>query len=160
MLWERFEGESEEAHAAFVIYRDLASGDRSLTKAAQECGKGVSLLSRWSSKWHWQKRVAAWDEEALRVKSEALLAAQVEVAEDDHSKATVLKNKIFQALDGKDLSETSVEVLVKAFAILVDIDRTSVGLSNSKGQGGASQGRGGVAPQYVKLYEGIDFSKV
>jgi hypothetical protein len=65
--WERAKGESAKAYAAFCVYRDLGS-ERSLRKMANEgeCGANVGQLERWSSRWKWVNRAAAYDDELDR----------------------------------------------------------------------------------------------
>ena len=58
--WLRQPNESAQAYAAFCVYRDLGA-DRSFVAASQRCGKSVSILSRWSSRWNWVSRVQAYD---------------------------------------------------------------------------------------------------
>lgn len=59
--------ESSEAFQAFACYRDMGTG-RSHVAVAQELGKSDQLISRWSRKFHWVKRVHAWDAELDRRK--------------------------------------------------------------------------------------------
>lgn len=54
--WERQEGESDKAFAAFRIYLEMGS-KRSIAAVSQECTKSVSLIKRWSKRWSWQVRV-------------------------------------------------------------------------------------------------------
>ncbi len=59
--WERRPGESRQAFAAFTAYRAMDRGQRSIRDLAAQLGKQRTLLARWSSRWGWQARVAAWD---------------------------------------------------------------------------------------------------
>lgn len=69
-LYSRQPKETTPAWEAFVAYRD-ARTDRSLRKTAEQIGKSDALLFRWSSRWRWQDRVAAFDdhEDAVRRKA-------------------------------------------------------------------------------------------
>lgn len=75
--WERQEkdGETEINYEAFCIYRDMKANSpdkrRTLERVCSECGKSMSLITRWSSKFDWKKRVAAWDDEQDRIAREA-----------------------------------------------------------------------------------------
>lgn len=69
--WERQPEESGKAYRAFVTYRDLGL-DRTLERAAADCGKHVSLLRRWSARYGWRLRVLAWDDEQAREMDAAL----------------------------------------------------------------------------------------
>lgn len=67
--WERQPEESTKAFEAFCIYRDLGT-DRSLSKVAEKLEKSETLMGRWSSKYEWVKRAAAWDDEKERIERE------------------------------------------------------------------------------------------
>ena len=64
--WERIRdtsarnGETTSAFSAFALYRDMGA-TRSTAKVARESGKHKSLMDRWSSRWGWVARVAAYD---------------------------------------------------------------------------------------------------
>lgn len=76
-LWDRQEGESSKAFAAFVAYLDLGP-DRSIVKAidshlGQDRGKTgaksrISWWERWSSQFRWVARAEAFDEHELQEK--------------------------------------------------------------------------------------------
>ena len=53
--------ESAKAFTAFSVYLNLGA-ERSLAKAAQKCAKSVPLLKRWSRRFGWAGRVAAYEE--------------------------------------------------------------------------------------------------
>jgi hypothetical protein len=85
--WSQQRGESAESFAVFVIYRDLGP-DRSLAEAQRLKGKPQDALKtatgkrnvsgcmkRWSRRWAWADRAAAWD-----VMLEAERTAAVRVA--------------------------------------------------------------------------------
>jgi hypothetical protein len=60
--WRRIKNkESSKAYEAFCVYRDLGV-TRSLNQVVHKCGKSRSLLDRWSSKYRWVERAAAYDE--------------------------------------------------------------------------------------------------
>lgn len=63
LSWDqRLEGETEKAHAAFVIYRGLPQGQRSIDAVRKAQGRPCKrILETWSSRWHWVERVAAYD---------------------------------------------------------------------------------------------------
>lgn len=69
-LWERQPGETPKAFAAFVVYRDLDPSVRSVPKAGEKLGKSVGTLERWVYKYKWRERVAAWDAEVERIRTQ------------------------------------------------------------------------------------------
>lgn len=68
--WERQEGEGPKPFEAFCVYRDMGI-ERSLAKVGTQLGKSTALMERWSAKYDWVKRAAAWDDEQERLEREA-----------------------------------------------------------------------------------------
>jgi len=65
--FERLEGETSRAFAAFGIYYSMAPRERSLKAAAEifyqrNGSPNLSQLKKWSSRWAWVLRSAAWDD--------------------------------------------------------------------------------------------------
>lgn len=88
-LWEQQPRESAEAYAALRHYarlpyvnrkEDGSPGPRSLQDSANELGKAVQLLKRWSAAWRWVERCEAYDIEQRRVELEAYRAAERDLA--------------------------------------------------------------------------------
>ena len=63
--YEKRENEGDKAFEAFAIYRDMGA-ERSQVKVAQQLGKNVALITRWSTTYVWRKRVHAYDREMDR----------------------------------------------------------------------------------------------
>jgi hypothetical protein len=157
-LWDRQDGESEKAHAAFLHYRDLPKGERTINKVAAELGKSTALLYKWYARWTWAARVAAWDESLLTEVDAELLEAQKEHRKHVHESAVSLRNKVIQELEGRDLTGLSYTELLTAFDALVKHDRAALGMD---GRGGGPGGQGGTgAPSAIKLYVGVDIDRV
>jgi len=66
--WERRSGESGKAYEAFRRFRDAGPG-RLLAGARP-------IERRWSARWRWAERAAAWDDECWRRDDEQLLTAR------------------------------------------------------------------------------------
>ena len=64
--WEQQPGESPKAFEAFNKYL-LMGTERSLQKVAYELKKSTTMMAKWSSRWKWVERVAAWDIEQERI---------------------------------------------------------------------------------------------
>ena len=62
MAWEKKPAETAVAFQAFAVYRDMGLGIRSNAKVAEELGKSVTLINRWSSRWEWVDRVDEYDQ--------------------------------------------------------------------------------------------------
>lgn len=65
--YERRDDESDQAFAAFVMYRDLGL-ERSQRKVAAALNKSETLMGRWAAAHKWRKRTLAYDMEVDRRK--------------------------------------------------------------------------------------------
>lgn len=93
--WDRRDDEGAKAYAAFELYRDLM-GPRTIAAVAAKCQKSVSLLNRWSQRYEWPARAAAFDAQVS-----ARVAAQ---SIEDHA---AIRLRI--AKDARDWQEFSIE---------------------------------------------------
>ncbi len=59
--WIKLPAESDEAHRAYQIYRDLGE-ERSCARVGQELGKSRTLMTRWCSKHEWVERAQLFDD--------------------------------------------------------------------------------------------------
>ena len=57
-IWQRQKGESAQAFAAFVVYREMAP-PRSIRRVAGALRRGVRVLEQWSSQYGWSP-VVSW----------------------------------------------------------------------------------------------------
>jgi len=58
--WHRQPKETDKAHEAFVVYRDMG-GSRTLSKVARSLGKSKAQMLKFSGKWKWVDRCHAYD---------------------------------------------------------------------------------------------------
>ena len=89
--------ESPKAHAAFRKYCELED-QRSVVRVSKLLGKSRTLLERWSRRWNWTERSAAYDrivEEGLRV---AQIKSRKQMAERQSRGAVLGQNIALQAL--------------------------------------------------------------
>lgn len=75
----RLPGESAKAYQAFEHYADMGN-NRTLAAVAEECKKSVSLINRWSARWHWKERIAALQVAGHRQQLDATAQAKLETA--------------------------------------------------------------------------------
>lgn len=76
MIWERQPTDTAKSWAAFVVYRDLPAGTRSLEEVRQKLGNSSGYtrqLEKWSAAHNWVARVAAYD---AHLDAERLAAAK------------------------------------------------------------------------------------
>ena len=59
-VYARRTGESQKAFSAYVEYRDMGT-ERSIEGVSQKLAKSIPLLKRWSARWDWVARAAAYD---------------------------------------------------------------------------------------------------
>ena len=75
--------ESAKAFAAFKIYLQLGP-ERSLPAVAERCKKHVSIMGRWSSRWHWAERIQAHTAHLAAIEREAIEGLAREKGVDWH----------------------------------------------------------------------------
>jgi len=78
--WERLEGETPKAWAAFRHYAGTPEAERSLVRCCRTYyshgrASNVKRWARWSSRFRWVERAAAWDAEKARAARKAELRA-------------------------------------------------------------------------------------
>lgn len=99
-IWHRIEavdgqrGESAEAYQAAKLYFELAA-NRSHEAVSQKLGKSRTLLSRWSSKWKWPDRAAAYDAYVEEQREQALQRARAEDAQRWIERDRSLRERFF-----------------------------------------------------------------
>lgn len=107
--WERQPGESRQAYANFVIYRDIGPS-RSLAKAASETGKNRTTLSDQSAKYRWQDRVDAYDFEMEKRHHEGRMTAIDRMYEEADTVGSALMAAAVTKLRGRRASSNSPEI--------------------------------------------------
>src|SRR4051794_12380649 len=94
--WDRKAGESEEAYAAFLSYRDMGVS-RSLDRVGKALGKSGGLCERWSSRHGWAERCRGWDNH-LQAQRDAVAAAEARKWEERRQAALEVNWQVAQAL--------------------------------------------------------------
>lgn len=88
--WERQSNESSEAWEAWVIYRDMPVGTRSLASVGRTLGKSTVLMERWSSTHNWIMRIREYDRYLDRRKMRELEAEYAEMGRRQGQQAAYL----------------------------------------------------------------------
>lgn len=157
MQWEQQPRESEQAYAAFLIFRDLKKGERSNPKVAQECAKSLSLIKRWSGDWFWRPRVAAWDEHAQGEADAARIEAIRQMNARHAANGIAMENKAMERLLALDVADLTPEQLIRLMESGIAMERAAMG---ADGVGfNLSLQNGGTGASICKLFVGIDLEK-
>lgn len=115
--WDRMEGESDKAFAAFNVYKNLTPSERSKSRVSYEIydkKRGMSWASdkkphgrvnKWSVDFNWVERAGAWDVEQARVAN-----AQLALERHDEIRA-FLEKQLEIAKDAQDITGDALVVL-------------------------------------------------
>jgi hypothetical protein len=93
--FERQDGESTKAYAAFAVYRDLGP-DRSLQKAAElyyGSVKNLAQVGRWSRRFSWVERARSFDDWREMLRREAIEKHERGKADDFARREVALKER-------------------------------------------------------------------
>ncbi|MFE7276916.1 hypothetical protein [Streptomyces sp. NPDC057623] len=124
--WERQEHESPAAFEAFAAYRGLGPA-RSVTKVARELGKSRTLVGRWSRRFAWVVRAAAFDRERDRLFIAEQAHARKEIARRHAKLAQAVQSKAVARLQTLDPRELSPSELLRYIQVAAEIERRAVG---------------------------------
>lgn len=151
--WERQKGESAQAYEAFDHY--LKQGDsRSLRKVAQELGKSATLISRWSSQWHWQERLRQYTNEVRRTEFAEEQRQLKRMRERQMKIAEIMQQKGFQALQKLDPESIFTKDVIRLITegIRLETDIRSESMEQSASALGINGGTESVADAIVAAY--------
>ena len=125
--WERQSGESAEAFGAFVMYRDMgADGQkRSLAKLGQNLGKTKAQMEHWSSKWNWQERVIAWDDEVDRQTRKEIVKGITAMRKEYIEIANAMKLKALNAMSKMNVDEMTPKDIKEFLKTAMEMERIS-----------------------------------
>jgi len=127
--WERQEGESSKAYAAFCIYRDYGV-DRSIAKVVQmygENGASKAQLFRWSSKYSWVQRCNDFDTYSEQQRRKEITAYRQKMSERHAQNARAIQEKALHALKNVDPSTLSNSELLKYLESGMRIEKEAIG---------------------------------
>lgn len=101
-VWNRQEGEPEEAYARFVEYRDNPLYERTFAEMARHLGLTSHAITMQAKRYNWKQRVLAFDQDRnqkqLVVHSAGLEAAQRSYYEWEQTVAKGLKTLVENSL--------------------------------------------------------------
>ena len=151
--WERQPGEGIKPYEAFNCYL-LMGDERSFHKVSYELKKSVSLLGRWSSKYNWQERVAAYDEEQLRL---ARIEQQKEIAKMRKRHAKLANQMLTAATKGlinlmKELDKRDTPLSASDISRLTEVASKLERISRGDSGEVVEERDGGNAPSPVSIY--------
>lgn len=107
MEWERREGESSQAYAAFQEYLRT----RSCSKVAQNLSKSRQLITGWSSKYEWVKRSTAYDNSLMQEARQKIQSRWASFLERQYSFNEKILNKIDKAMSVKEFDKSGLKTL-------------------------------------------------
>jgi hypothetical protein len=130
-VWERQLGETSKAYAAFCVYRDLGP-QRSLEAVRKEFAKNgkrisIKFLGRWSAKYRWVERAAAYDDYLDRRRREEKERAILDMAERHAREAVALQQKALARLRELDPAELSPRDVLNYLVEAMKLERLSRG---------------------------------
>ena len=83
-------------YARFLMYCMMPPGERSLREVARQSGKSEKLIQRWSTKFRWIERAAAWDKRQARIFAAEYEQKRREQAVSDARKVRELNERLYQ----------------------------------------------------------------
>lgn len=133
-IWERQGRESDEAFEAFKIYLHLGV-ERSTAKVAEQLGKSLSLIQRWSAEWHWVERCRAFDnylfeKELKEVEQDRVRARRMHANVSRMVQAKVVKK--LQAMTEEDVNRMSNADVIKWFYVAIKVELLALGVPTSR----------------------------
>lgn len=108
--WDRLQGESAAAYEAFRQYLEMPS--RVAAKVGENSGKPATI-EKWSAKWHWAERAAAFDSSLVEARRMELLAFQSEMLAKKMTLARLEMDKSIAGLEELDPAKLGKRALVE-----------------------------------------------
>lgn len=144
--WERQPNEGPKPYEAFTIYRDLGK-ERTLPKVAEQLGKSLGLISRWSSAHNWVERVSAWDDEADRQAAQKQLKDIANARVRQRKQAVKMQLKALQLLESINQGDAKLSEIVSLMKLGMEQERICLG-----DVGDVIEERSGDAMPAVQIY--------
>jgi len=128
--WDRREGESAKAYAAFCAYRDIGAA-RSLTKVVQKYNGNYgskALLAKWSSQHNWVRRCYEYDVFQEKERRKELNAYYVKMLKRHAKQARLIQEKALVALQKIDPETLTNNELIRYLEVGIKIERDTLNL--------------------------------
>lgn len=126
--WDRQTSESSKAFASFCQYRNAHPLQRSVARVGQQLGKSVTLLERWSTRFQWVQRAAAFDREEDRL-SQARRVRDIEEMNQRHAEiAATALGKVAERLGSLDANSLRPNELARLLEIASRAERMARGV--------------------------------
>lgn len=148
--WERQPGESEQAFEAFALYRD-AGAERAISQVAQRLSKSRALIAKWSSRWSWVERAAAYDNDLERQAHREKQKLVADTRKRQLQIAMQLEKKALEALNMLQPEEMSPRDIKEMLRLATDIERKS--LIEAEQATDTEQARTTLADSIISAYE-------
>lgn len=120
-LWERQPGESELAWKAFTTYLHLEK--RTVHEVCELLSKTRQQITRWKTKWFWEERVRAYDNELEHEAFDAAIKERKEMNRRHINLAMHLQKAVVDALQSKDFSQMSDKDIVSFVRMATELER-------------------------------------
>ena len=125
--WERQPDESENAYAAFLIYRDLEQ--RSLPAVAKDerVSLSESSVRQWSARWSWGYRAYEWDRFLSRQDEQEMVRYRLSMNKRQRDVARVAQSRIMTWLANLDPAELKATEAARWYEVAVRVEREAAG---------------------------------
>lgn len=131
--WDRREGESSRAYAAFVAYRDMGAARsldavyRKLYKPQQSTGRAAGFINDWSADWDWVARARAWDDHVERARQDAFIAESAARNRQHAAEAAQLQVELLARIRDllADATEKELGALARLLSDATKLERTA-----------------------------------
>lgn len=131
--WERVEGETPKAYAAFCVYRDLGK-IRSLQKAGRKQGesRAKKAICQWSAKYNWVARANAYDDYIEKKKREQNEQEILQMNETHAKVAMLMIMKVLAKVKSVDPETLTPMDAAKWIDVASKLERVSRGEPSDK----------------------------
>jgi len=121
--YTRLPGETAKAYEAFAVYRELETGQRSLERVSRTLHKSVTFLGRWSSKYNWVERAAAYDDH-LKEQDRLEFEAQRKIAKKNRlAMLGKFEGHLIKALKDLNIDDPKLSEVTQALRLLLEQER-------------------------------------